>query len=41
VQRADQILILERGGVVEQGERTALVQDENSRFSRLLRAQVG
>ncbi|MCX6018264.1 MAG: ABC transporter ATP-binding protein [Chloroflexi bacterium] len=41
VQRADQILILERGGVVEQGERIALVQDENSRFSRLLRAQAG
>jgi ATP-binding cassette subfamily B protein len=41
VQRADQILILERGGVVEQGERAALMQDESSRFSRLLRAQAG
>jgi ATP-binding cassette subfamily B protein len=41
VQRADQILILERGGVVEQGERETLMHDERSRFSRLLRAQAG
>ncbi len=40
VQRADEILILERGGVVEQGEREALARDERSRFSRLLRAQA-
>jgi ATP-binding cassette, subfamily B, bacterial len=40
VQRADEILILERGGVVEQGERETLARDETSRFSRLLRAQA-
>jgi ABC-type multidrug transport system fused ATPase/permease subunit len=36
--RADDILILERGGVVEQGERVALMRDANSRFSQLLRS---
>jgi ATP-binding cassette subfamily B protein len=36
VTRADDILILEDGAVVEFGERAALVTDPNSRFSRLL-----
>jgi ABC-type multidrug transport system fused ATPase/permease subunit len=39
VQRADAILILEEGQVVEHGARQALLQDPDSRFSRLL--QVG
>ncbi|MBN1873919.1 MAG: ABC transporter ATP-binding protein [Anaerolineae bacterium] len=37
VQRADKIMILEEGSVVEFGERAALVADPNSRFARLLR----
>jgi len=37
VQRADDILILERGGVVEQGPRERLLQDPTSRFSKLMR----
>ena len=36
VTRADDILILEDGNVVEFGERAALVADPDSRFSRLL-----
>jgi len=36
VQRADDILILERGGVVEHGSRTALAADPGSRFYQLL-----
>jgi ATP-binding cassette subfamily B protein len=36
VARADDIVILEDGRVIEFGERTALVRDPNSRFSRLL-----
>ena len=36
VTRADDILILEHGRVVEYGERTSLVADPESRFSRLL-----
>jgi ATP-binding cassette subfamily B protein len=36
VTRADDILILEDGAVVEFGERAALVADPNSRFSHLL-----
>ena len=36
VTRADDILILEDGDVVEFGERTALASDPGSRFSRLL-----
>ena len=40
VERADDILILEDGRVVEYGEREALVADESSRFSRLLRAGI-
>jgi ABC-type multidrug transport system fused ATPase/permease subunit len=36
VTRADDILILEDGQVVEYGERTDLVADPESRFSRLL-----
>ncbi|WP_416669790.1 ABC transporter ATP-binding protein [Egbenema bharatensis] len=37
VQRADQILILDQGHVVEWGDRLALQNDEQSRFSALLR----
>jgi ABC-type multidrug transport system fused ATPase/permease subunit len=37
VQRADKIMILESGQVVEFGERVALASDPDSRFSRLLR----
>jgi ATP-binding cassette subfamily B protein len=37
VNRADRILIMEGGEVVELGERTALARDGGSRFSRLLR----
>ncbi len=37
VRRADAILILERGAVVEYGERVALAADPHSRFARLLR----
>jgi ATP-binding cassette subfamily B protein len=37
VDRADDILILDHGRVVEHGERTALIADPNSRFSGLLR----
>ncbi len=36
VQRADDILILERGRVLEYGERQALVHDKTSHFSQLL-----
>ena len=36
VQRADDILILEGGRVVEYGPRVALAADRNSRFARLL-----
>ena len=36
VQRADDILILENGEVVEFGERTALIENPSSHFSRLL-----
>jgi ATP-binding cassette, subfamily B, bacterial len=37
VQRADQIIILEDGGVREHGEYDALVNDPSTRFSQLLR----
>jgi ATP-binding cassette subfamily B protein/ATP-binding cassette subfamily C protein len=37
VQRADQILILEQGRIVEYGDRTNLVNDPDSRFAQLLR----
>ena len=37
VQRADQIIILEEGGVREQGDYDALVNDPTTRFSQLLR----
>ncbi len=36
VARADDIVILEDGRVIEHGERAALIRDPNSRFSRLL-----
>lgn len=38
VQRADQIVILEKGRIVEAGRRTQLAADPNSRFSRMLAA---
>jgi ATP-binding cassette subfamily B protein len=38
VERADRILILDNGRVVESGRRTALLADPESRFGRLLRA---
>lgn len=38
VQRANQILILEQGKVVEYGNRQTLADDPNSRFSQLLRS---
>jgi ATP-binding cassette subfamily B protein len=40
VTRADDILILEGGRVVEFGERTALAADPDSRFSRFLQAGI-
>ena len=36
VQRADEILILEGGRILEQGPRTALAADPNSHFSMLI-----
>jgi ATP-binding cassette subfamily B protein len=36
VKRADSILILEDGKIAELGERTALAEDKNSKFSQLL-----
>ncbi len=38
VRRADDILILRDGRILEHGERVALLRDPNSSFSRLLRA---
>ena len=38
VQRADDIMILEQGRIIEYGPRTVLAADPNSRFSRLLAA---
>ncbi|MEM7536229.1 MAG: ABC transporter ATP-binding protein [Chloroflexota bacterium] len=38
VQRADKILILEQGRIVEYGDRVALSQDPDSRFAHLLAA---
>jgi ABC-type multidrug transport system fused ATPase/permease subunit len=38
VERADQVLILEDGRVVEEGDRAALAADPGSRLGRLLRA---
>ena len=40
--RADEILILERGNVIEQGEREALLRDSSSHFSQLMQmAETG
>ncbi|MFD0590092.1 ABC transporter ATP-binding protein [Paenibacillus sp. GCM10027627] len=38
IQRADRIVILEQGQMVESGERTKLAEDPSSRFSRMLAA---
>lgn len=38
VQRADEILLLERGRIVEEGPRAQLADDPDSRFSQLLQA---
>jgi ATP-binding cassette subfamily B protein len=40
VQRADEILILERGQILEQGERTGLAANPNSRFAQLLQTGI-
>lgn len=40
VRRADEILILDRGAVVEAGDRAALAADPNSRFAQLLRSGI-
>jgi ABC-type transport system involved in Fe-S cluster assembly fused permease/ATPase subunit len=37
VGRVDRIMILEEGGIAEQGRRVDLIQDPASRFSLLLR----
>jgi len=37
IQRADEIMILEDGRVIEHGERAALAADPESRFAHLLR----
>jgi ATP-binding cassette subfamily B protein len=39
--RVDEVLILEKGRVVEQGERRALASDPGSRLSQLLRTGLG
>jgi ATP-binding cassette, subfamily B, bacterial len=36
VQRADQIVILEQGRIVESGDRLTLLQQPNSRFAQML-----
>ena len=41
IQKADQILILERGKVAEYGDRATLAQDSHSRFSSLLKLNKG
>lgn len=38
VERADKIVVLEQGRILESGPRKALAADPNSRFSRLLAA---
>ena len=40
VARADEIMILEAGGILEHGPRQALAADPNSRFAGLLRASL-
>jgi ATP-binding cassette subfamily B protein len=40
VERADDILILEDGHILESGERAALAADADSRFSSLLRTGI-
>lgn len=40
VRRADEILILDRGVVVEAGDRAALAADPQSRFAQLLRSGI-
>ena len=40
VERADQILILEQGQIVEYGDRASLAGDPQSRFSYLLQASA-
>ena len=41
VQRADEIMVLQDGEIVEHGERVALLADSDSRFSALMRAGAG
>lgn len=40
IQKADDILILEQGSVLEYGDRKELAQDTNSKFSELLRCGI-
>jgi ATP-binding cassette, subfamily B, bacterial len=40
VERADEILILEQGQIREYGQRAALLNDPDSRFSELLRVGI-
>jgi ATP-binding cassette subfamily B protein len=40
VTRADDILIMEAGGIVEHGQRLDLASDPDSRLSRLLAAGI-
>jgi len=37
VQKADRIMILENGSIVEYGERRLLIEQPDSKFSRLLK----
>jgi ATP-binding cassette subfamily B protein len=41
IRRADTVAILEAGRLVEHGEREALLREQDSRFSRLLRVAAG
>ena len=41
IQKADQILVLEQGKIIEYGDRIALIQNPDSRFSNLLKLNQG
>ena len=41
IQKADQILILKRGNIIEYGDRITLIQNPDSRFSNLLKLNQG
>jgi ATP-binding cassette subfamily B protein len=40
VQKADHILILEQGAIIEYGMREQLLEDSSSKFSELLRCGI-